>query len=104
MGLIDVDSVISTVSCDTKYARNVKRVIAAGIANAYRHGGATSCIVSVTQTQTSLLVEIGDNGKGLPDKYSPGLGSTVLESACGSKWGLEGNTGKGCALRATVSL
>jgi signal transduction histidine kinase len=103
-GLIEIDSFISTVSCDAKYARDVKRVIAEGIANAYRHGGATSCIVSVTQTHTSLLVQVVDNGTGLPEKYSPGLGSAVFESVCGSEWRLEGNAGKGCTLRATVSL
>jgi anti-sigma regulatory factor (Ser/Thr protein kinase) len=83
---------------------DAKRVIAEGIANAYRHGGATSCIVSVTQTHTSLLVEVVDNGTGLPEKYSPGLGSAVFESVCGSEWRRENNAGSGCTLTATVSL
>jgi two-component sensor histidine kinase len=103
-GLIEIDTFISTVSCDAKHASDVKRVISEGIANAYRHGGATSCMVSVTQTQTSLLVEVSDNGKGLPKTHSPGLGSAVLESVCGSEWRRENNAESGCTLWATVSL
>jgi len=84
-------------------ARSVKRVMQEGLSNAYRHGGASTCSVQVTRDGADLLIEILDNGVGQHSQTTPGLGSAILDEACGGRWSLHSLPDGGCLLTARIS-
>lgn len=98
--LMEVSSHIDDVS--PEQAVSIKRVIQEGLANAYRHGHATSCVVEVASCDGVVLVTVTDNGRGLSQPLRPGLGSAVLDAATEGQWSLEPAPAGGCVLRARL--
>jgi len=81
----------------------VGRVVEEGLANAIRHGKATTIRVDVAWEESGCVrIRIEDNGSGLSDKAAAGLGSTVLDQATGGRWTTT-NTEDGMLLEARVS-
>lgn len=84
--------------------RIVERVVEEGVVNAYRHGGATRAVVTVVRQPSGLLVQICDNGRGLPRASTPGLGSRFFSAvACGA-WTLTAQPGGGCRLEVPLAV
>ncbi len=83
-GLLSVDI---AVEGGQEQARNVERVIREALANAYRHGMASSARVSVRDVEGDVLVTVEDDGLGLVDGSSTGLGSRMFDTL--GKWSLE---------------
>lgn len=83
-------------------ARSLKRVMQEGLANAYRHGGASTCSIQITRDGAALQVEIVDNGAGKDEHATPGLGSAILDEACGGQWTLRSQPNGGCLLTALI--
>ncbi|MEY3733819.1 MAG: hypothetical protein RL347_1178, partial [Actinomycetota bacterium] len=67
---------------------DVIAVVEEGLANAFRHGAASSVQISISPGAEALLVEIVDDGMG-PTGDAPGLGSYVLQQLSGGKATLE---------------
>lgn len=74
---IDIDPSLTEIS--GRLARDVGRVVEEGLSNAIRHGNATSIQVRVLSSDSSVIVEVDDNGSG-PHEGTPGLGSSLLDS------------------------
>ena len=52
------------------------RIATEAVSNAVRHAGASTCAVSLGLSGEDLLVEITDDGRGVPADAVPGVGST----------------------------
>ncbi len=50
------------------------RISVEAVNNAARHSQATSCRVSIFRDRATLLIEIADDGTGMPDPVPPGVG------------------------------
>jgi signal transduction histidine kinase len=49
-------------------------IVSEALNNASRHGSATDCSVELAIRDSSLVVEVSDNGRGLGESFRPGLG------------------------------
>ena len=78
----------------------VSGVVEEGVANAVRHGFASSVKVSVLHTDSDLIVSIRDDGTG-PRQGPPGIGSAFY-SAISNDWVLK-DTGSGSKLRLVLT-
>jgi signal transduction histidine kinase len=78
----------------------VSGVAEEGIANAVRHGFASSVKISVLHTDSDLIVSIRDDGTG-PRQGPPGIGSAFY-SAISNDWVLK-DTGSGSKLRLVLT-
>ena len=76
---IDVDIAPGLGDIGGRSARDVGRVVEEGLSNAIRHGHATSIQVRIARSDSSVSVEIDDNGRG-PQHGARGLGSSLLDS------------------------
>ncbi|CAN1513393.1 HATPase_UhpB-NarQ-NarX-like domain containing protein [Microbacteriaceae bacterium] len=79
----------------------VSGVVEEGIANAVRHGFASSVKISVVYTDSELIVSIRDDGTG-PRQGPPGIGSAFF-SAISNDWVLK-ETGSGSKLRIVLPI
>jgi signal transduction histidine kinase len=71
-----------------------------------RHAAATRCTVRLTGG-SELCVEVSDNGRGMPDQLTPGLGlASMAERAAevGGTFTVESVPGTGTTLRADLPL
>ena len=80
-GLCDISLDIepSLAEIQGRLARDVGRVVEEGLSNAIRHGNATSIQVRVSRSNSSVNIEVDDNGRG-PQDGPAGLGSSLLDS------------------------
>jgi signal transduction histidine kinase len=78
----------------------VSGVVEEGVANAVRHGFASSVKVSVLHTDSDLIITIRDDGTG-PRQGPPGIGSAFY-SAISNDWVLK-DTGSGSKLRLVLT-
>ena len=67
----------------------IVRVVEEGLANAYRHGRASTVTVMVERDGGYCRVVIADDGVGLAEGARPGLGSAVLDSLAPNSWSLD---------------
>lgn len=68
-------------------ATDASAIVEEAIANAYRHGSASTVNVTVTVTPTNdLMIEVMDNGTGCPADPIPGLGSRSLDRWATNAW------------------
>ena len=82
------------------------RIVLEAITNTVRHAGASSCQVAIG-LNGGLLVEIADDGVGLPSGYRPGVGlSSMRERAeeLGGSVDVEGGIEGGTRVRALLPL
>ncbi|MCB1518981.1 MAG: hypothetical protein KDJ37_00225 [Hyphomicrobiaceae bacterium] len=87
---------------DATHALTIYRVVQEGLTNAYRHAAASRIEVQLrclpqhamlpdgaTTEQTTLEIEVRDNGRGLPDGYANGFGLSAMRQrvvALGGTW------------------
>jgi signal transduction histidine kinase len=83
------------------------RIAAEAVSNAVRHAGAATCTVSLGRSGEDLLVEITDDGRGVPADAVPGVGSTSMRERAAELGGtLDVTTadGVGTTVRARLPL
>jgi signal transduction histidine kinase len=82
------------------------RIASEAVANAVRHGRATSCRVCVAPGDDGLLVEVRDDGCGISADARPGVGlSSMRERATEIGGRFELTTGsEGTTVRAVLPL
>jgi signal transduction histidine kinase len=78
----------------------VSGVVEEGVANAVRHGFASSVKISVLQTDSDLIISIRDDGTG-PRQGGPGIGSAFF-NAISDDWILK-DTGSGSKLKLVLT-
>lgn len=95
---------IGDVQMDPRMREDARSVLGEVAANAWRHGKASSLIVRAERHGTGWRVVCEDDGLGLSDDASPGLGSRLLDETVaryGGSWSIE-PAGVGC--RVTIDL
>ncbi|MGY1618526.1 sensor histidine kinase [Geodermatophilus sp. SYSU D00691] len=83
------------------------RIATEAVANAVRHAEATACRVTLAAEDGDLLVEVADDGRGVPDDAVPGVGTTSMRERAAELGGtLEVVTapGAGTTVRARLPL
>jgi signal transduction histidine kinase len=83
------------------------RIATEAVSNAVRHAGASTCTVSLGLSGEDLLVEITDDGRGVPADAVPGVGSTSMRERAAELGGtLDVTTaaGAGTTVRARLPL
>jgi signal transduction histidine kinase len=83
------------------------RIATEAVANAVRHAGASTCTVGLGLSGDDLLVEISDDGRGVPADAVPGVGSASMRERAAELGGtLDVTTapGAGTAVRARLPL
>ncbi|MGY1753752.1 ATP-binding protein [Blastococcus sp. SYSU D01042] len=83
------------------------RIATEAVANAVRHAGASACTVALAPADKDLVVEVSDDGRGVPDDAVPGVGTTSMRERAAELGGtLEVTTapGAGTTVRARLPL
>jgi signal transduction histidine kinase len=83
------------------------RIATEAVANAVRHAGGSTCGVVLSLSGEDLLVEITDDGRGVPADAVPGVGSTSMRERAAELGGsLDVTTadGAGTTVRARLPL
>jgi signal transduction histidine kinase len=83
------------------------RIAAEAVSNAVRHAGASACTVSIGVSGEDLLVEITDDGRGVPADAVPGVGSTSMRERAaelGGSLDVTSAPGAGTTVRARLPL
>ena len=83
------------------------RIATEAVSNAVRHAGASTCTVSLALSGEDLVVEITDDGRGVPGDAVPGVGSTSMRERAAELGGsLDVTTaaGAGTTVRARLPL
>lgn len=94
--IVDLDPAVGSRVHD-----DVVRVVEEGMANAYRHGGASQIEVVIGREGDEVSVRISDDGCG-PRHGAPGLGSDLLARATGGRYGLTAGSSGGAVLTAVL--
>ena len=86
----------------TELAQALLLVLQEGISNGVRHGKANQFTLSMQQQQTELIIQLNDNGQGINQTASTGIGLNSMQerlSAFNGKVCLQPNeNAKGCSL------
>lgn len=105
-GLVDVDVEVRSdgveVLTDEQY-RTIERVVDEGIANAFRHGGASAIEMRIDSTEQAIVVDIRDDGTGVAPGAGEGLGARLM-SAASSHWSLSNVETGGAHLHVEMPL
>jgi signal transduction histidine kinase len=83
------------------------RIATEAVSNAVRHAGASSCTVSLALSGEDLLVQISDDGRGVPADAVPGVGSTSMRERAAELGGtldVTSSAGAGTTVRARLPL
>jgi signal transduction histidine kinase len=83
------------------------RIATEAVANAVRHADGSTCRVSLGASGDDLLVEIADDGRGLPADAVPGVGSTSMRERAAELGGtleVTSTPGGGTTVRARLPL
>ncbi len=85
------------------------RIILEALTNVQRHAHATRCLVRLTTSSqpSCLILEISDNGRGLPPDYRGGVGLTSLRertSELGGQYEIKSGQGDQSGTRIVVKL
>ncbi|TFV93753.1 sensor histidine kinase [Blastococcus sp. CT_GayMR20] len=83
------------------------RIATEAVANAVRHAGAATCTVALGLSGDDLLVEISDDGRGVPADAVPGVGSTSMRERAaelGGSLDVTTASGAGTTVRARLPL
>lgn len=68
---LDWSSEIADRRLDVGTASTIRAVLREAAHNAIRHSGATTLAVRIAEEDQSLLIQVRDNGRGMPDHPSP---------------------------------
>ena len=83
------------------------RIVQEALTNALKHAAPCSATVAVHQDGAAVIVEVSDDGPGLPDTHVPGrglLGIAERVSMCGGVFEHGGGERGGVRLRAVLPL
>ena len=101
--VVEVDA--DTASILASRAADVVQLVREGLSNIGRHGGATTCRVSLRPREKDLVLEIDDDGQGFDvDLTTWGMGLLNLRervAALGGAFEVTSEPGKGTTVRAT---
>lgn len=92
---------------DDATALTVYRVVQEAVTNVVRHSGARHCIVRLTAAAPGLLLEVADDGRGLPDGaigHGGLLGMRERVAMVGGRFDVLPNPAGGLRLRAVFPL
>lgn len=82
----------------------IARAVSEVAANARRHGGASTLVISVEVDGSHCRIVCEDDGRGVQGSAPPGLGSRLLDEAVvGGSWRME-NAPRGCRVVLEVPL
>jgi signal transduction histidine kinase len=89
-----------TLIQDTSVASHLYRIAQEAVNNAIRHGGARHITIRLARTGDQLLLEIRDDGKGLPARRQPvrGLGLRTMRyraDTIGAQFSVDSPCGRG---------
>lgn len=85
------------------------RIVLEAVTNAARHAGARDCLVSlaVDEPEDILRLEVTDDGRGIPEDYSAGVGLHSMRERAAELGGscvIEASAGGGARVRAVLPL
>ena len=84
------------------------RIGSEAIRNVVRHAGATTCDVRLRRDDTAVTVTVVDDGRGIDDDRSNGVGLAAMRERADELGGLvtvsRGVDGRGCCIAATIPL
>ncbi len=83
------------------------RIASEGLTNARRHAGAREVVVRLASTPQHLTVEITDDGAGIPEDATPGLGLRSMRERAeelGGTFAVDTDARRGTVLVATLPL
>jgi signal transduction histidine kinase len=86
-------------------AADVVQIVREALSNVGRHGAATTCRVSLRPSDSGLVLEVDDDGRGFDvDLATSGMGLRNLKERVGSVGGIlkvDSTPGEGTTVRAT---
>lgn len=85
---VDVDPDVNVLVVKETSRRLIERIVEEGIANAYRHGGASQIVVEVLVEGGELVLRVIDDGIGPSAARQLGLGCRLFETAAPGHWSL----------------
>ena len=101
--VVEVDA--DAASRLTSHAADVVQIVREALSNVGRHGGATTCRVSVERDAGGLVIEVDDDGQGFDVELTTGgMGLQNLRERVGSLGGyfqIQSTPGEGTTVRAT---
>jgi signal transduction histidine kinase len=83
------------------------RIVLEAFTNIIRHARATVCMIQIKITGGHLVLEVSDNGKGLPKENRSGVGFTSMRERAnelGGDWLIENNYAGGATVRARLPI
>ncbi len=84
------------------------RIGSEAIRNVVRHAGATTCDVRLRRNDTAVTVTVVDDGRGIDDGRTDGVGLAAMRERADELGGLvtvsRGVDGRGCCVAATIPL
>lgn len=81
-------------------------IVVEAVHNAVRHSGATACVARLTRS-ADLVIEVTDDGRGLPVPHHPGSGFLSMRERAeelGGRWSAGPGPGGGVRIRAVLPL
>ena len=99
---IDVDVDEGMIPADR--VRDVGDVLEECLSNAFRHGGATRVEVELHRWSNAWLLSVSDDGSGLDQAGSAGLGTSLFEAVSGGRWSRKAATSGGCRVEVVVPV
>lgn len=73
---LEAPQTLSRLAAATEVA--AYRIVQEALTNVVRHSGASTAYVRLSLTDGALLIEVGDDGHGLPEPVAPGVGITSM--------------------------
>lgn len=101
--VIEIDTRVDFAVESEQARRLIVRIVEEGIANAYRHGGASMVDVVIAREAQTITVRITDNGSGPVDARGTGLGCRLFETAAPGRWSLRPAKSGGAELLVRLS-
>jgi len=84
------------------------RIVSEAIRNVVRHADATTCDVRLRRNDTAITVTVVDDGRGIDDGRTDGVGLAAMRERADELGGLvtvsRGVDGRGCCVAATIPL
>ena len=103
---VDVEMVIEhPLGVTSDCALAAYRIIEQSLLNAVDHGRATSIRIAVHRERDRLTITVEDNGAGLPTAFTPGFGTTLIDTWCRTRmgtWSLAERDSGGAVVRASL--